>query len=56
MEKIVCLSNRRASSKIALFERSEFAILEARDLESTNFCNEIFEHGVLYLILISFII
>ncbi|MDU6743486.1 hypothetical protein, partial [Peptoniphilus harei] len=28
--------------KIALFERSEFAILEGRDLESINFWNEIF--------------
>ena len=42
MEKIVLFSNRRTSAKIALFERSEFAILEVRDLENINFCNEIF--------------
>ena len=36
------LSYRRPSAKIALFERSEFAILEGRDLESINFWNEIF--------------
>ena len=36
------LSNRRPSSKIALFERSEFAILEGRDLENINFWNKIF--------------
>ena len=43
MKKIVKISNRRTSSKIALFERIEFAILEVRDLESFNFCNEIFD-------------
>ena len=49
MKKIVLLSNRRTSAKIALFERSEFAILEVRDLENSNFCNEIFEQdGFLY--------
>lgn len=42
MEKIELFSIRRTSFKIALFERSEFAILEVRDLENTNFCNEIF--------------
>lgn len=36
------LSYRRPSAKIALSERSEFAILEGRDLESINFWNEIF--------------
>lgn len=46
MKKIVLLSNRRTSSKIALFEQSEFAVLEVRDLESNNFCNEIFAHEV----------
>lgn len=48
MKKIVLLSNRRTSSKIALFEQSEFAVLEVRDLESNNFCNEIFAHEVFY--------
>ena len=43
MEKIALFSNRR-TSKIALFERSEFAILEVRDLENNNFCNEIDLH------------
>ncbi|WP_277218017.1 hypothetical protein [Peptoniphilus vaginalis] len=43
MKKIAKISNRRTSTKIALFERSEFAILEVRDLESFNFCNEIFD-------------
>ena len=35
--KIALFSNRRISLKIALFERSEFAILEIQDLENTNF-------------------
>ena len=49
MEKIALFSNRRTSAKIALFERSEFAILEVRDLENSNFCNEIFvQDGFLY--------
>lgn len=41
MEKIALFSNRRTPAKIALFERSEFAILKVRDLENYNFCNEI---------------
>ena len=52
MEKIVLFSNRRTSAKIALFERSEFAILEVRDLENINFCNEIFVQEVFYFNLI----
>ena len=49
MEKIALFSNRRTSAKIALFERSEFALLEVRDLENSNFCNEIdLQDGFLY--------
>ena len=44
MKKIVLFSNRRTSPKIALFEQSEFAILEG-----SNFCNEIFGQEFLYL-------
>ena len=44
MEKIELFSIRRTSFKIALFERSEFAILEVRNLENNNFCNEIDLH------------
>ncbi|MDU5806772.1 MAG: hypothetical protein E6Z55_04775 [Peptoniphilus harei] len=50
MEKIVLFSNRRTSPKIALFERSEFAILEVRDLENINFCNEIFEQDAFFVL------
>ena len=39
MKKNAKISNLRISTKIALFERSEFAILKVRDLESFNFCN-----------------
>ncbi len=44
MEKIALFSNRRTSAKNALFERSESQILEVRDLENNNFCNEIDLH------------
>lgn len=50
MKKIVLFSNRRTSAKIALFERSEFAILEVRDLENSNFCNEIFEQDGFFVL------
>ena len=50
MKKIVLFSNRRTSAKIALFERSEFAILEVQDLENSNFCNEIFEQDVFFVL------
>ena len=53
MKKIAKISNRRTSIKIALFERSEFAILEVRDLENFNFCNEIFDQWDFVILFIS---
>lgn len=50
MKKIVLFSNRRTSAKIANSLRSNSAILEVRDLENSNFCNEIFEQDVFFVL------